>query len=111
MANGTKGLQPFHCNGTGWGRRPPRGSRIGSNVPIPDIPAAGFARDRRTELSSNIFDGREAAAAAGHQQHVAGLDSMAARSSRFEKVRRSVVIDRPPSEATRTSRSGVRERN
>ena len=36
---------------------------------------------------------------------------MAARSSRFEKVMRSVVIDRPPSEATRTSRSGVRENN
>lgn len=36
---------------------------------------------------------------------------MAVRSSRSAKVRRSAVIDRPPSEATRTSRWGVRERN
>src|SRR5437773_2031390 len=38
-------------------------------------------------------------------------ESMAARSSRCEKVRLSTVIGRPPSEATRTCRSGVRERN
>src|SRR2546422_6458363 len=38
-------------------------------------------------------------------------DSIAARSSRFEKVRRSAVTGSPPSEATRTCRSGVRDRN
>src|SRR4029077_14781316 len=38
-------------------------------------------------------------------------DSIAARSSRFEKVRRSAVTGSPPSEPTRTFRSGVRERN
>ena len=38
-------------------------------------------------------------------------DLMVARSSRFENVRRSAVIARPPNEATRTCTSGVRERN
>src|SRR5436190_4768356 len=38
-------------------------------------------------------------------------DLMAVRSSRFEKVRRSAVTAWPPNEATRTCRSGVRERN
>ena len=36
---------------------------------------------------------------------------MAARSSRLAKVSRSAVIDLPPSEATRTFKLGVRERN